>query len=329
VLALLAWLTCATSTSVTPALASRGDQQPEYVACVAACERDSCERSAAPTSARVLGLVEWPCPDECRYTCMHAVEAARVARGEAPPAYQYHGKWPFARAWGVQEPLSALFSLMNAAPNAYYLAARASRFAPREDDPTTRVSALAASAVALATWASSFLFHAKETWLTERLDYHMAMVHVCASLQFAVTRLLVAARASVRWAWALALVQALGMARHVWYMNFVSFDYGHNTRVLGAVVAAQAGVWAAWYALVTRRASAPPAPHAALVLWFQLGLLASASLELVDFPPLARAVDAHALWHLATVPLTVLWYRFSERDAAWRVRVRGTRKRVM
>ena len=32
-------------------------------------------------------------------------------------------------------------------------------------------------------------------------------------------------------------------------------------------------------------------------------------LELLDFPPLLLAVDAHALWHLSTVPLPLLWYR--------------------
>ena len=32
-------------------------------------------------------------------------------------------------------------------------------------------------------------------------------------------------------------------------------------------------------------------------------------LELLDFPPLLWVVDAHALWHLSTVPLPLLWYR--------------------
>lgn len=32
-------------------------------------------------------------------------------------------------------------------------------------------------------------------------------------------------------------------------------------------------------------------------------------LELLDFPPVLWAVDAHALWHLSTVPIPLLWYR--------------------
>ena len=38
-------------------------------------------------------------------------------------------------------------------------------------------------------------------------------------------------------------------------------------------------------------------------------------LELFDFPPWWRVVDAHSLWHLATAPLAVLWYDFLINDA--------------
>lgn len=32
-------------------------------------------------------------------------------------------------------------------------------------------------------------------------------------------------------------------------------------------------------------------------------------LELWDFPPWKFLIDAHALWHLGTVPVPLLWYR--------------------
>ncbi|KDN39237.1 Per1-domain-containing protein [Tilletiaria anomala UBC 951] len=46
-----------------------------------------------------------------------------------------------------------------------------------------------------------------------------------------------------------------------------------------------------------------------------LGTVAATLLELLDFPPLWRFVDAHALWHLATVPLTYAWYDWLINDA--------------
>ena len=39
-----------------------------------------------------------------------------------------------------------------------------------------------------------------------------------------------------------------------------------------------------------------------------LSMLAAGMLELLDFAPLWRAIDAHCLWHLATVPITLWWY---------------------
>ncbi|KAL9939965.1 hypothetical protein V8E36_000670 [Tilletia maclaganii] len=44
-------------------------------------------------------------------------------------------------------------------------------------------------------------------------------------------------------------------------------------------------------------------------------LLAAMSLEIFDFPPLFRTLDAHALWHAATVPLVRMWYDWLIRDA--------------
>lgn len=47
-----------------------------------------------------------------------------------------------------------------------------------------------------------------------------------------------------------------------------------------------------------------------------VGLTTVASaLELFDFPPWRRVLDAHALWHAATAPLAVTWYWFLVEDA--------------
>ena len=34
----------------------------------------------------------------------------------------------------------------------------------------------------------------------------------------------------------------------------------------------------------------------------------SVALELLDFPPVYWIIDSHALWHIATVPLPLLWW---------------------
>jgi hypothetical protein len=46
-----------------------------------------------------------------------------------------------------------------------------------------------------------------------------------------------------------------------------------------------------------------------------LFLILASCLEVFDFPPIGRALDAHALWHAATVPLAALWYQWLVEDA--------------
>ncbi|KAJ3287661.1 Post-GPI attachment to proteins factor 3 [Borealophlyctis nickersoniae] len=45
------------------------------------------------------------------------------------------------------------------------------------------------------------------------------------------------------------------------------------------------------------------------------------SLELLDFAPLWGTLDAHALWHAATIPLVYMYYDFLVNDAQFEVRI--------
>ena len=42
---------------------------------------------------------------------------------------------------------------------------------------------------------------------------------------------------------------------------------------------------------------------------------AAVLLEVLDFPPFLRVIDAHSLWHLITIPLIIPWYKFLIQDA--------------
>lgn len=43
--------------------------------------------------------------------------------------------------------------------------------------------------------------------------------------------------------------------------------------------------------------------------------LLAMSFEILDFPPFHRVLDAHALWHAATIPLGAAWWAFLIKDA--------------
>ncbi|KAF9599625.1 hypothetical protein IFM89_001367 [Coptis chinensis] len=52
----------------------------------------------------------------------------------------------------------------------------------------------------------------------------------------------------------------------------------------------------------------------AVVLATSLAML----LEIYDFPPYKGYVNAHALWHATTIPITYLWWSFIKYDAKFR-----------
>lgn len=91
---------------------------------------------------------------------------------------------------------------------------------------------------------------------------------------------------------------------HFAFLSVGKFDYSYNmlanviTGIIGGVG------WLAWYALHRKKR-----PYAWKMLGFQILAGASLILELNDFPPILWTFDAHSLWHLSTVPLTILFYR--------------------
>lgn len=82
---------------------------------------------------RILG---WSCADECSYGCMWRTVFAFLERGWPIP--QFYGKWPFLRLFGMQEPASVIFSLLNFAMHVRLL--RKFRREVRPDSPCYKLA---------------------------------------------------------------------------------------------------------------------------------------------------------------------------------------------
>jgi post-GPI attachment to proteins factor 3 len=65
----------------------------------------------------LLRIMQWNTESNCKYTCMHQITDLGVANKEK--IHQYYGKWPFYRLWGMQEPASVFFSLLNLVGHMY------------------------------------------------------------------------------------------------------------------------------------------------------------------------------------------------------------------
>jgi len=162
------------------------------------------------------------------------------------------------------------------------------------------------------TWWWSTVFHARDTWWTERLDYHGATLLLVAYAWIAVLRLYISVfkvnyyHASM----AALIVFGVSFCHHVYLMNTSVFDYGYNMKYNAFIFVVQLSTWF-MYAYHRRHCK-----HVLKVIKFQMMLSLAATFEIFDFPPFFLLIDAHAVWHLLTIFLGFYWYSFLEDDAA-------------
>lgn len=284
--------------------ASEGDELPEFQSCVNKCILKEANNCSLPL---YLKLTFWTCSDDCQYNCMQNVTSSRP-----PPMLQFYGKWPFYRLGGIQEPASVLFSLGNLFVHYYYW-----RVLRRELPKTyfMRPFALGYAVVNMNTWVWSSVFHTRDTPLTEKLDYFCAASTLLFTLFFTLLRVFCIRKQSQQRTIASGLFGLFLV--HVAYMSFVSFDYLYNMIACGVVAVIQGTLWVGWYLVITgwcSGSSSSSASYAYLILLSTLGNALAVSLEVFDFPPVARVFDAHSLWHLATIAVAPLWYHFILRD---------------
>jgi post-GPI attachment to proteins factor 3 len=128
-------------------------------------------------------IIKWNCRDECKYKCMHMTTKAFIARDWKVP--QFHGKWPFMRFIGLQEPASVIFSALNFYVHIKGIARFRQEVQP--DAPLFLVWHVFAF-ICLNAWTWSMVFHARDFPLTELFDYVFAYSMVLASFWCMVKR---------------------------------------------------------------------------------------------------------------------------------------------
>ncbi|RMZ77892.1 hypothetical protein DV738_g4166, partial [Chaetothyriales sp. CBS 135597] len=238
-----------------------------------------------------LRLVLWTCPANCDYECQHIITDKRLARDPPmiQPVVQFHGKWPFYRFLGMQEPFSVLFSFLN------LLAHRNGLERVRHSIPSTyslRPFYLAFGYFGLASWVFSMIFHTRDFSITEKLDYFAAGASVLYGLYFSVVRIFrldrpAPATQSILRAW--TVLCGLLYVAHVTYLTAWSWDYTYNMAANVAVGTAQNLLWS-WFSIKRYRKLHKlwAAWPGMIVAWITLAM----SLELFDFPPIGDVKSA-------------------------------------
>ncbi|ATY63545.1 Mn2+ homeostasis Per1 [Cordyceps militaris] len=290
--------------------ASVGDRLPEFKDCVQVCEAENCRDGHQTPIPLHRRLLLWNCPAECDHTCQHIITAQRVAGGA--PVVQFHGKWPFRRLLGLQEPCSVLFSLGNLWAHWDGLRKVRARIPARY---ALRPWYVALAHVGVASWVASAVFHARDFAATEQLDYFAAAANVLYGTYYAPVRVFRLDRAtptrrSLLRAWTLLCV--LLYCAHVAYLKGVRWDYTYNMAANIGVGVVQNVLWT-WFSVQKYRESRRlwTTWPGLVVAWVVFAM----SMEMFDFPPWLGSIDAHSLWHLLTIAPTILWYNFLVLDA--------------
>ncbi|XP_073181708.1 post-GPI attachment to proteins factor 3 isoform X2 [Lepidochelys kempii] len=283
-----------------PVRGSQGDREPVYRDCLAQCERRNCSgaglrhfRSRQPL---YMSLTGWTCRDDCKYECMWLTVGLYVQEGYRVP--QFHGKWPFSRFLFFQEPASAFASFLNGLANFVMLTRYKASVPPSSPMYHT---CIAFAWVSLNAWFWSTVFHTRDTDVTEKMDYFCASTVILHSIYLCCVRTLGLKRPAFANAFGSFLI--LFLACHVSYLTLVRFDYGYNMAANVAIGLLNLFWWLGW--CVRNQQRLPYVWKCMVVVLLLQGL---ALLELLDFPPLFWIFDAHAIWHISTIPVNVLFY---------------------
>ncbi|XP_054800326.1 uncharacterized protein LOC129304625 [Prosopis cineraria] len=309
--------------------ASDGDADPLYKRCVEQCEKTGCVGTRCFQHCKFssdgkpidgpwymheplyLRWKQWDCRTDCRHYCMLSREEERTKLGDKP--VKYHGKWPFQRVYGIQEPVAVALSALNLAVQfhgwvsffilVYYkLPLRPSKKTYYEFTGLWHIYGI----LSMNSWFWSAVFHSRDVELTEKLDCSSAVALLGFTLILAIIRAFNLIDEASRVMVAAPLIAFL--TTHILFLNFYQLNYGWNMKVCLVMAVSQLLIWAIWAGICRHPAR--------LKLWVVVvgGGLAML-LEIYDFPPYMGYVDAHTLWHATTIPLSYLWWSFIRDDA--------------
>jgi hypothetical protein len=165
--------------------------------------------------------------------------------------------------------------------------------------------------------------------VTEKLDYFSAVLTIAASLFYSFVRLfhLYDPKRRVQLIITTLASIVILFSHYAYLLSFPAgrFPYGYNVMFSLVLGMTHNILWIAYSASFRlspniRRFLPLPEPYVSQLrskpsqsqwpLYLVIATTLSMSLELFDFAPFWRTIDAHSLWHAATVPIAVGWYYF-------------------
>ncbi|CAF3849123.1 unnamed protein product [Rotaria sp. Silwood1] len=297
--------------------ASSGDKHYLYQACLNHCKQINCSTSLGLQDFHKKQtffeyIFQWSCQDECSYQCMWKTVDDMQVNGHS--IEQFHGKWPFIRFLGIQEPASTLFSILNLLSN-YIFGYQVLRHYLKYGVHPLYSMWMIFCLISMNAWIWSTIFHTHDKPLTEIFDYIGAISLVFS--QFACCIIRVGYRTKYMRLTKLAtLFLLIFFLYHAYYLLFIKMDYGYNMKINIIVGILNVICWLLWSIINFISGKIYVWRCAVSVIL----AMVFAALELTDFVPIAWIIDAHSLWHFFTIFLPILWYRFIVDDSRYLLR---------
>lgn len=283
-------------------------------------------------------LFFWDCVSDSDYKCMMFAVDLHLKRGRFitgdDPIQQYHGKWPFLRILGMQEIISVVFSLCFTIPHVMFLI-RSWNINSNSLIQTNRYYAT----LGILSGTSSALFHSRDTWITERLDYHFALAYIICTFCVNCLELMKSpkGRDFVGKSTILTFIRnrifILGILvclAHILYLNLVLFDYGWNMTVAVVFQSLASICWIVQYweqikGITSSRNDLDILDNHIVKGLAVVGIsILGGVLEVVwDDPPILFLLDSHALFHILICINLQCWYSFLETEYKTRLLYSG------
>lgn len=333
--------------------ASLGDKLPEFQRCVKYCSIITCDGikyfpdvtpemhqnllrdkevvdlyDSSPIGL-YLTLLGWDCDSNCDYQCQRLITEARISEGLE--LYQFHGKWPFIRVLGIQEFFSTIFSIGNFIPNYWGLRLLWKHYTSEARKGNRAFATLywtysLVAIVSMCAWFFSTIFHLKDTWDRERLDYFFAGMTVLTGFYAISVRFfkLYKPEHTLKRK-VLATVCVLMYVSHVVrLLNDWSYTYNMKANVVIGVL--QNILWIVLACIQFKKISNKKLTLMQNLMHSEynwtltpivlvMSVIFGMSFELFDFAPYFQLIDAHAMWHFVTIWPTVWWYPYMVKDS--------------
>ncbi|KAI5168705.1 post-GPI attachment to proteins factor 3, partial [Nematocida sp. AWRm79] len=144
------------------------------------------------------------------------------------------------------------------------------------------------------TWLFSALFHIRDIYITQCVDYFSAILSLFTSIAISLYRLYL-----INTHYVISLIWFI----HVLYM-LTNFNFMYNSIICGIFYCINVLLWYNWYVFIKEYS------YSRILVLIISGMCISVLFQVIDFGPIYFLLDSHAVWHILGFIFSTFLYVF-------------------